>query len=124
MLKKLFLVIFLTCFLKADCNSELDNDLKDVKFPIVNGVVTLEKIFCDNETININFIIEDTKNFRKEKFRDEFQKEFIEKCKQKYCSANHDDFIDSVKNRNWLLEVRTKSGKFTFWKGLDKNQCK
>ena len=124
MLKKLFLVIFLASFLKADCNSELDNNLKDVKFPIVNGVVTLEKIFCDNETININFIIEDTENFRKEKFRDEFQKEFIEKWKQKYCSANHDDFIDAVKNRNWLLEVRTKSGKHTFWKELDKNQCK
>lgn len=125
MIKKMFYISLLACFLNADCRSDLDKALKDVDFPIVNEKITLENIFCDGELIQINFIIPDNLNFKKEKVRNEFKKEFIDAWREKYCFwGDNDDLLEAFKDREWLLEVRTKSGSFTFWQSFNKNQCK
>lgn len=126
MLKKFFYILFLTCFLNADCKSDLNQilSLKGVKFPMSNEKITLENVSCEGEIIVFNYVIPDNPNFKREKFRDGFQKEFFEVFGKKYCSANFDDFFEVFRDKEWLIEVRTKSRSLTFWKSFSKKRCK
>ena len=124
MLKKVIFCSLFAIFASADCQSDVLGATKDAKFPILNGAVSLENISCDGETLQINFTIPNNPNFRKEALRDEFEREFFEGWRQKYCLwKKSDDLLDVFKDREWLVEVRTKDGSRTWWRSFSKKSC-